>query len=269
MKGGTMTALGNTAKGSTARQRRQGVARRRVARRRQRQQGAAWRDNKGKGRHGNKGQDSCHNGSTDGGTRRTAAALLTVDFVGCTNGISGGITEVGGVLLLLPRNRRGHNGCPGIFIAPLSLYGARIFDNGIAFDNQRRNKQDASARLVRNMLFKCWDRMKGQHNSSTEGGTEWRVTSMKALNLNNFVSCRLLSRCPMQCRLVPLSCRPSPCHPLPSSCHPLPCHPLPYHPPLSCHATVSHVALRLSCAGWLLHCLVSRCSNVSLAPAGC
>jgi hypothetical protein len=76
--------------------------------------------------------------------------------------------------------------------------------------------------------------------------------SMKVLNLNNFLSCRLSSRRPTQCRLVPLLCRPSPCHPLPSSCHPLPsscppllCHPLPCHPPLSCHTTVSHVSLRL------------------------
>jgi hypothetical protein len=211
------------------------------------------------------------------------AALLTVNFVGCTNGISGGIKEVGGALPLLPRNGCSHNGCPGVFIVPLSLYGARIFDDGIAFDNRRRNKQDARARLVRNTLSKCWDGMKGRHNSSTEGSTGRRVTSMKALNLNNFLSCCLLSRRPMQCRLVPSSCHPSPCHPLlllchplPSSCHPLPlsrpplpCHPLPYHSPLSCHTTVSHVALCLSCAGWLLHCLVSCCSNVSLAPAGC
>ncbi len=203
-------------------------------------------------------------------------ALLTVDFVGCANGISRGIKEVGGVLPLLPRNGRGHDGCPGVFIAPLSLNGARIFDDGIAFNNQRRDKQDARARLVWNTLSKCWDGMKGRHDSSTEGGMGRRVTSMKALNLNNFLSCRLLLRRPMQCRLVPLSCRPSPCHPSPSLCHPLPssfppllCHPLPYHLPLSCHATVSHVALRLSCAGWLLHCLVSCCSNVSLTPAGC
>jgi hypothetical protein len=79
--------------------------------------------------------NSCHDGGTDGGTRRTAAALLTVDFVGCTNGISGGIKEIGGALPLSPRNGRGHNGCLGIFIAPLSLYGARIFNNGIAFNN--------------------------------------------------------------------------------------------------------------------------------------
>jgi hypothetical protein len=176
---------------------------------------------------------------------------------------------------LSPRNGRGHNGCPGVFIAPSSLYGACIFDDGITFDNQRRDKQDVRARLVRNTLSKCWDRMKVRHDSSTEGGMRRRVTSMKALNLNNFLSCRLLSCRPTQCRLVPLSCRPSPCHPspslchpLPSSCPPLPCYPLPYHPPLSCHATVSHVALRLSCAGLLLHCLVSCCSNVSLALAG-
>jgi hypothetical protein len=276
MKGGTMTALGNKARGSTAGGQRQGAAQRWAAQWRQRQQGAAWQDDKGKGRHGSEGQYSCHKGGTDGGTRRTAAALLTVDFVGCANGISGGIKEVGGALPLSPRNGCGRDGCPGIFIAPLSLYGARIFDDSIAFDNQRRDTQDARARLVRNMLSKCWDGMKGRHDSSTEGGTGRRVTSMKALNLNNFLSCRLSSRHPTQCHLVPLSCCPSPCHPspslchpLPSSCPPLPCHPLPYHPPLSYHATVSHVALCLSCAGWLLHCLVSRCSNVSLAPAGC
>jgi hypothetical protein len=56
-----------------------------------------------------------------------------------------GIKEIGKALLLLPRNRRSHTGCPGIFITPLSLQGARIFNNGIAFDNQRRDKQDASA----------------------------------------------------------------------------------------------------------------------------
>jgi hypothetical protein len=63
------------------------------------------------------------------------AALLTVDFVGCVNGISGGIKEVGGALPLLPCNKRGHNGCPGVFIGLLSLYSVRIFDDGIAFDN--------------------------------------------------------------------------------------------------------------------------------------
>jgi hypothetical protein len=197
-------------------------------------------------------------------------------LAGCAYGISGGIKEVGGALPLSPRNGRGHNGCPGIFIVPSSLYGALIFDDGIAFDNRRCDEQDASARLVRITLSKCWNGMKGRHDRSTEGGMGRRVTSMKALNLNNFLSCRLLSRRPTQCRLVPLLCRPSPCHPSPPSCHPLPslcpplpCHPLPYHLPLSCHDTVSHVALRLSCAGWLLHCLISRCSNVSLAPAAC
>jgi hypothetical protein len=276
MKGGTMTALGNTARGSMAGQKWQGAARQQAAQRRQQQQGAAWQDNKGKGRHGSKGQDSCHDSGIDGGTRRTAAALLMVNFVGCANGISGGIKEVRGALPLMPCIGRGHDGCPGVFIAPLSLYGTCIFNNGIAFDNQRCDKQDASARLVQNTLSKCWNGMKGRHNSSTEGSTGRRVTSTKALNLNNFLSCRILSCHPMQCRLVPLSYRPSSCHPLPLLCHPLPtlcpplpCHPLPYHPPLSCHATISHVALRLSCACWLLHCLISRCSNVSLVPAGC
>jgi hypothetical protein len=61
--------------------------------------------------------------------------LLTVDFVGGANGISGGIKEVRGALPLLPRNGRGHNGCPGIFIAPLLSYGARIFNDGITFNN--------------------------------------------------------------------------------------------------------------------------------------
>ncbi len=54
--------------------------------------------------------------------------MLTVDFVGCANGISGGIKEVEGALRLLPRIGRSHNGCPGVFIAPSSLYGTRIFD---------------------------------------------------------------------------------------------------------------------------------------------
>jgi hypothetical protein len=71
--------------------------------------------------------------------------LLTVNFVGCANGVSEGIKEVGGALPLLPRNGRGHNGCPGVFIAPSSLYGARIFNDGIAFDNQWHDEQDASA----------------------------------------------------------------------------------------------------------------------------
>ncbi len=93
MKGGTMTALGNKARSSTAGQRRQGAAQRRAARRRQRQRGTAWQDNKGKGRHGSEGQYSCHKGGTNGGTKRTAAASLTVDFVGCANGISGGLRK--------------------------------------------------------------------------------------------------------------------------------------------------------------------------------
>jgi hypothetical protein len=275
MKGGTMMALGNTARGSMAGQQRQGAAWQRAARRRQQQQGAHGETTKAMGRHGSKGQDSCHDSSTDGGTRRMAAASLVVNFVGCANGMSGGIKGVGGASPLLPRIGCGHDDCPGIFIAPSSLYGACIFNNGIAFDNRQRNEQDASAQLVQITLSKCWNGMKGRHDSSTEGGTGRRVTSMKALNLNYFLSCRLSPRRPTQCRLVPLSCCPSPCHPSPLSCHPLPslcpllrCHPLLYHPPLSCHATVSHVALHLSCAGWLLHCLVSRCSNVSLAPAG-
>ncbi len=154
MKGGTMMALGNTARGSMAGGRRQGAAWRWVARRRRRQQGAAWQDNKGKGWHDSKGQDSCHDGGTDGGTSRMAAALLMVNFVGCVNGISGGIKEGGGALLLSPCIRCGHHSCPGIFIAPSSLYGVRIFDDGIAFDNRRCNEQDASARLAQNMLSK-------------------------------------------------------------------------------------------------------------------
>jgi hypothetical protein len=134
MKGGTMTALGNTARGSMAGQQRQGTARRWGAQRRQRQQGAAWQDNKGKGWHGSKGQDSCNDGDTDSGTRRIAAALLTVDFVGCA------IKEVGGALPLLPRIGRSHDGCPSIFITPLSLYGTCIFHDGITFNNQWCNK---------------------------------------------------------------------------------------------------------------------------------
>jgi hypothetical protein len=58
-----------------------------------------------------------------------------VDFVGCANGISGGIREVGGALPLSPRIGHGHDGCPVIFIAPASLYGAHIFDEGIPFNN--------------------------------------------------------------------------------------------------------------------------------------
>ncbi len=135
MKGGTMKALGNTARGSTAGWQWQGAARQRAAQRRQRQQGVAWQDNKGKGRHGSEGQDSCHDGGTEGGMRGTAAALLTVDFVGFANGISGGINEVGGALLLLPHNGCSHDGCPGIFMVPFLLYGACIFNNGIAFDD--------------------------------------------------------------------------------------------------------------------------------------
>jgi hypothetical protein len=48
---------------------------------------------------------------------------------------SRGIKEVGGALPSSPRNGRNHYGCPGIFVAPLSLHGARIFGNGIAFDD--------------------------------------------------------------------------------------------------------------------------------------
>ncbi len=146
-----------------------------MARQGQRQQGAAWGDNKGKGWHGSKGQDSCHNGGTEGGMRRLAAALLTVDFVCNTNGISGGIKEVGGALLSLPCNGHGHDSCPGIFIAPLLFYGVHIFDNGIAFDNRWCDEQDASARLVWNALSECWDGMKGRHDSSTEGVMGRRV----------------------------------------------------------------------------------------------
>jgi len=40
-------------------------------------------------------------------------------------------------------------------------------------------------------------------------------------------------------------------------------------PPHSCRATISLLALRLSHAGWLLHRLLSRCTTISLAPAGC
>jgi hypothetical protein len=82
----------------------------------------------------------------------------------------------------LPHNGRGHDGCLGIFIVPSLSYGARIFNNGIAFDDRWHDEQDASALLVQNALSECWDRMKGRHDSSTEGGMERRVTSMKALN---------------------------------------------------------------------------------------
>jgi hypothetical protein len=75
-----------------------------------------------------------------------------VDFVGGANGVSRGIKEVGGALPSLPPNGCGHNGCPGVFVVPSSLYGAHIFDDGIAFDNQWRNKQEASAQLIRNAL---------------------------------------------------------------------------------------------------------------------
>jgi hypothetical protein len=88
---------------------------------------------------------------------------------------------------------------------------------------------------------------------------------MKALNLNIFCHAAFHRAAP---RSAPLCCcRAAPCHATPCRCCAtpcrgraplLPCHPLLYHPPLSCHATVSHVALRLSCAGWLLHRLVSR-----------
>jgi hypothetical protein len=78
-----------------------------------------------------------------------------------------------------------------------------------------------------------------------------------------------LSCCPSPCRPSPSSCHPSPssCHPSSSSCHPSPssCPPLPYHPPLSCHATVSLVVPRLSRDGWLLHRLLSFCANISSA----
>jgi hypothetical protein len=218
-------------------------------------------------------------------------ALLTFDFVGCTNGISGGIKEVGRVLPLLPCNGRGHNSCPGVFIAPLSLYGVCIFNDGIAFDNQQRNEQDASARLVWNTLSKCWDGMKGRHNSSTEGGTGRRVTSMEALNLNNFLSCRLLSRRPTlpPCAIVvpfltmpplavivpplavivpPLAVTPLATPPAPLlSCHRLSCRTA----PLLCWLVIALPCLLLlqclSRTGWLLNCRLScRIATSLVAP---
>mgnify|MGYP006193571391 CR=1 FL=1 len=66
-----------------------------------------------------------------------------------------------------------------------------------------------------------------------------------ALNLNYLLSCCIAFCC---------AARAKPCHTT---------------PPLSCHATVSLLALRLSCAGWLLHRLLSRCATISLAPAVC
>jgi hypothetical protein len=255
MKGGTMTALGNTARGGTAGQRRQGAARRWAAQRGQRQQGAAWRDNKGKGRHGSEGQDSCHDGGTEGGTRRMAAASLTVDFVGGVNGISGGIKEVGGALPASPRNGRGHDGCPGVFIAPSSSYGARIFEDGIAFDNRRHDEQDASARLVRNALLECWDGMKCRHDSSTEGGMGRRVAAMKALNLNNFCHAAFCRAAPRSAALC--HCRAAPRHATPCRRHAPPCRRR--APP--CHATpcrttrpslVMPPSLMLHCASLVL-----------------
>jgi hypothetical protein len=88
-KVGRMTTLGNTARGGMAGQRWQGAARRWAAQRGQRQQGVAWRDNKGKGRHGSEGQDGCHQGGTESSMRRMAAALLMVDFVGGASGERG------------------------------------------------------------------------------------------------------------------------------------------------------------------------------------
>jgi hypothetical protein len=81
---------------------------------------------------------------------------------------------------------------------------------------------------------------------------------MKALNLNNFLSCRLLSRRPTQCRLVPLLCRPSPCHP--RCCRATPCRRC--APP--CHATpchTTHPSLVMPPS------LMSHCA--SLVLAGC
>ncbi len=66
-----------------------------------------------------------------------------------------------------------------------------------------------------------------------------------ALNLNDLLSCCIVFCC---------SARAKPCHTT---------------PPLSCHATVSLLALRLSCAGWLLHRLLSCCATISLAQAVC
>jgi hypothetical protein len=64
-----------------------------------------------------------------------------------------------------------------------------------------------------------------------------------ALNLNYLLLCRIAF-----CRAA----RATPCHTT---------------PPLSCHTTVSLLALYLSCAGWLLHHLRSRCATISLALA--
>ena len=66
-----------------------------------------------------------------------------------------------------------------------------------------------------------------------------------ALNLNYLLLCHIAF-----CRAA----RATPCHTT---------------PPLSCQATVSLLALHLSCAGWLLHRLLSRCATISLAPAIC
>ncbi len=217
-----------------------------MAQRGQRQQGAAWQDDKGKGWHGSKGQDSYHNGSTEGSTRRTVAAFLTVDFVGGANGISGGIKEGEGVLPLSPHNGCSHDSCPGVFIVLLSLYGTRIFNDGIAFDDRWRNEQDASAQLIQNTLSECWDRMKGQHDSSTEGGMGRRVASMKALNLNNFCHAAFCRAAPHSAALC--HCHAAPCHATPCRCRAIPCH----HCAPPCHATPCHTTrpFLLSC-----HCL--------------
>ncbi len=60
-----------------------------------------------------------------------------------------------------------------------------------------------------------------------------------ALNLNYLLLCRITI-----CRAA----RATPCRTT---------------PPLSCRAIVSLRALRLSCAGWLLHRLLSRCGHLS------
>ncbi len=108
-----------------------------------------------------------------------------------------------------------------------------------------------------------------QQGVAKDSLNNYNFTPCLSLNINYLSACR-----PTQCRPVPLSCCPSPCCPLPSSCHPLPsscqpsplsCPPLPYHPPLSCHATVSLIVPRLSRAGWLLHRFLFFCANVSSA----
>jgi hypothetical protein len=42
-----------------------------------------------------------------------------------------------------------------------TINSARIFNNGVTFDDQRQDEQDANVGLIRDALSECWDRIVG------------------------------------------------------------------------------------------------------------